>query len=350
MTVATSCDIGFPFPEPPEPGELREVAEGVLWLRLALPFALDHVNIFLIEDGPGWTALDAGIADGRTRAAWEQVLTQRLAGKPVNRLVITHYHPDHAGLAGWLLGRAGAELAMSAAEHAMSRYLRAGARGVDSAAHRAFYQRHGLETRAIEALMGRGHAYLRMTTDLPPRFHLLRAGDVLRIGGRDFEVWTGAGHAPEQVMLVCRAAGLFFAADQVLARISPNISVHAYEPEGDPLAAYLASLAALKAGVPGGVLVLPGHNLPFYGLHPRIDQLMAHHQDRCGLIASACRTAPRSAADLLPVVFKRSLDAHQTGFAFGEIVAHLRYMRQRGELSSVSGADGVERARLVVGG
>jgi glyoxylase-like metal-dependent hydrolase (beta-lactamase superfamily II) len=345
MTTIAPPSLTFPFAEPPEFGQLRPVAPGVLWLRLALPFALNHVNIYLIEDGDGWAAIDAGIANAATKAVWERVLAQDLAGRRITRLIVTHYHPDHAGLAGWLLQRCGVELAMSRTEHATSRTLRRNPAAIVSESHREFYRRHGLPPATIEALMGRGHAYLRMTTDLPERFDVLEAGQTLSIGGRDFAVLTGGGHAPEQVMLLCRQARLFFPADQVLARISPNISVHAYEPESDPLAAYLVSLAALRAAISDDVLVLPTHNMPFYGLHQRVDELMAHHRQRCAQIATACRRAPHSATDLLPVVFPRTLDEHQMGFAFGEVVAHIRYMLGRGDLVAVEAEDGMERVR-----
>jgi glyoxylase-like metal-dependent hydrolase (beta-lactamase superfamily II) len=343
MTAPAPASLTFPFAEPPPIGIPRPLVPGVLWLRLALPFALNHVNIYLIEDGDGWAAIDAGIANQATREVWERVLTHDLAGRRITRLIVTHYHPDHAGLAGWLLAHCGVGLAMSRAEHATSRHLRTNPGAIDSDAHRAFYRRHGLGQAATEAVMGRGHAYLRMTTDLPERFEVLEAGQTLRIGGRDFEVLTGGGHAPEQVMLHCRAERLFFPADQVLARISPNISVHAYEPQGDPLAAYLASLAALRATIPADVLVAPMHNLPFHGLHQRIDELAAHHRQRCAAIAAACRHQPHSATELLPVVFPRALDEHQMGFAFGEVVAHTRYMLGRGDLLAVDTGDGVER-------
>lgn len=333
----------FPFAEPPEFGSFVTLAPGVLWLRLALPFALNHVNIYLLEDGDGWAVIDAGIANSATRAVWEQLLAGGLGGRRITRLIVTHYHPDHAGLAGWLLERCGVELAMSRTEHATSHFMRNDPTAIGSDQHRAFYRRHGLGEAATEAVMGRGHAYLRMTTDLPDRYEVLAAGQTLRIGGRDFAVLTGGGHAPEQVMLLCRADRLFLPADQVLARISPNISVHAYEPDGDPLGDYLASLAALRATVPDDVLAAPTHNLPFYGLHQRIDELAAHHDQRCGLIVEACRTRPHSATDLLPVLFPRALDEHQTGFAFGEVVAHVQYLVRQGRLAWADAGDGIER-------
>jgi len=169
------------------------------------------------------------------------------------------------------------------------------------------------------------------------------AGDTLKIGGRAFAVLTGDGHAPEQVMLYCAAEKLFFAADQVLAKITPNVSVWAVDPHGDPLGLYLRSLRALNAELPPDALVLPGHQLPFHGLHARARELMAHHDERCAAIAAACRERPRSAAELVPVIFHHALDPHQMSFAFSEVLAHVNYMLGRGELAWADAAGGVER-------
>jgi len=185
---------------------------------------------------------------------------------------------------------------------------------------------------------------LKMVSGLPPIFTRIVAGDTLQIGGRSFEVLTGNGHAPEQVMLYCAADNVFLAADQVLAKITPNISVWAVDPNGDPLGLYIRSLHELKGEIPADALVLPGHQLPFCGLHTRSDELIAHHEMRCAAIAEACRTTPRSAAELVPVLFSRQLDPHQMSFAFSEVQAHVNYMLRRGELAWVEGDDGVERA------
>jgi glyoxylase-like metal-dependent hydrolase (beta-lactamase superfamily II) len=182
-----------------------------------------------------------------------------------------------------------------------------------------------------------------MVSGLPPTFSRVVAGDTLQIGKRSFEVLTGNGHAPEQVMLYCAADKVFLAADQVLAKITPNISVWAVDPDGDPLGLYIRSLGELKARIPDDVLVLPGHQLPFYGLHARSDQLIAHHEVRCGTIADAARAAPCSAAELVPVLFSRALDPHQMSFAFSEVQAHVNYMLRRGELVWAEGSDGIER-------
>ena len=343
MSIATTSPLVFPHAEPPAPGEIVEIAPGVLWFRLALPFALDHVNVYLIDDGDGWAVLDTGLGDAATVAAWEAALAGKLRGRPLTRLIGTHFHPDHVGLAGWLTERFDLELLMSRTEYLFTVMLRGNLDAIESPAHLAFFRRHGLDEPAIEALVGRGHSYLRMTTGMPSTYRRLVAGETIDIGGRQFDVLTGGGHAPEQVMLLCRDEGLFFPADQVLARITPNISVWAWEPAADPLGDYMSSLASLPLQVPSGVLVLPAHNLPFRGAHVRLRELTAHHEERCARIAAACATTALSAAEIVPVLFRRPLDAHQTGFAFGEVLAHINYMLSRGELVIADETGGVQR-------
>jgi glyoxylase-like metal-dependent hydrolase (beta-lactamase superfamily II) len=324
----------FPVPEAPSPGTITDIAPGVRWLRLALPFALDHVNIYLIADGDGEAVLDTGIADAPTRAVWEGLLA---GGLRPTRLILTHFHPDHVGLANWLAERCGAPVSMPLTEYLFAQNLRHNKEALGSPTHRDFYISNGLPEAEAALLMGRGHHYLRMTTGLPPVFHRLRAGNTLLLDGRALEVFTGGGHAPEQAMLWDRAGGVFFAADQVLAKISPNISVWPQEPDADPLGIYLESLAALRASVPADVLVLPAHNLPFRGLHTRLAELAEHHAARCASVAKACADGPKTVYEIIPAMFHRPLDAHQTGFAFGEAMAHVNYMVGRGELLSVPG-------------
>lgn len=341
LALTETPDIVTPFPEPPAPGEIREVAPGVLWLRFALPFLLNHVNIYLIEDDGGWAAFDTGLGDDATRAAWDAIFAGPLHGQRLTRIICSHYHPDHVGLVGWLTKRFACPLWMPRTEILMVRVLE----NREFAANPRFYNERGLGTDAGGRVAGDGHGYLRMVTGLPLDFQRLQSGQSLRIGGRDFEVHTGGGHAPEQAMLHCPSDKLFVSADQVLVRISPNISVQAMEPQADPLGEYLASLAALSDAIPPDALVLPGHQMPFNGLQRRAAELAHHHQIRCGLIADACRTQPRAAADLLPVMFKRQLDAHQTGFAFGEVLAHVNYMLARGQLTQSRDPDGILRIR-----
>ena len=345
MSSAVHASLLFPHPDPPEPGGLIEVAPGVLWLRLALPFALDHVNVYLIEDGPGWAVFDTGVCDERTQAVWAMLLAGPLHDRPVTRVIATHFHPDHLGLGGWLAARCGVDLWMSQTEYFFAQTLLGRADAIRSPAHRAFFRERGLGEEATEALLGRGHAYLRMTSGVPLSYRRLAAGERLDIGGRHFAVATGGGHSPEQVMLICRDEKLVFSADQVLARISPNISVCPWEPDADPLGAYLASLDSLHDIVPAGALVLPGHHLPFVGLQDRVADLADHHERRCREISDACAERALSAADLVPLLFTRPLDPQQTGFAFGEVLAHVNYLLRRGRLAMHADADRTQRYR-----
>jgi glyoxylase-like metal-dependent hydrolase (beta-lactamase superfamily II) len=342
--AAPGPQLVYPHSLPPAPASTIEVAPGILWARLALPFRLNHVNIYFIDDGDGWALIDTGLGDEATRLAWQPFLDGMLRQRPLTRIIATHLHPDHVGAAGFLLRHFDVPLYMSSTEYFQSQniYLDPGALEADH--YRRFYLEHGLDAGTTERVVTSGHGYLKLTSGLPPTYHRVVAGDLLRIGNREFEVLTGGGHSPEQIMLACRAEKLFLGADQVLAKISPNVSVHAVDPEGDPLGHYMRSLHALQKDVPGDFLVLPGHNLPFYGLHTRIDELIEHHRARCDFIQQACRESPRSAAELVPFVFSRGkLDPHQMGFAFSEVLAHVNYMLRLGELKPFATTDGIGR-------
>src|SRR5271169_1080553 len=314
--------LAFPLAQPPDPGGLVEIAPGVRWFRLPLPYRLDHVNIYLIRDEGGWTVLDTGLGTDACRTTWEAILSGPLAGQRLTAMIVTHFHPDHVGLAGWLADRLGLPLSMPRPEYLYSLALQYAPGDLGADMHRPFYRRHGLSHEVTEAVLGRGHEYLRQTTGVPTTYHRIQHRDTLRIDARAFRVITGGGHALEQAMLYRSEERLFLAADQVIARISPNVSVHAMEPDLDALGIYLRSLSGLRDSVAQDVLVLPGHGLPFYGLHERIEELIEHHGHRCDAIAKACQRQPLSVADIVPHVFQRELDEHQTGFALGEVLAH----------------------------
>ena len=333
----------FPFPTAPQPGNVIEVAPGILWARMPLPFRLDHVNVYLIDDGDGWAVLDTGIGDETTRAAWESLLAGLLSGKRLTRLIVTHFHPDHIELAGWLSRRFDLPLLTSQTSYLGCLNISLSPGALDAKPYREFYLRHGLDAETTNTVSTRGHEYLKMVTALPPTFKRLVAGDTLKLGERTFSVYSGDGHAPEQVMLYCQEERLLLAADQVLAKISPNVSVWAVEPEGDPLGLYLRSLTALNTAIGADALVLPGHQLPFYGLHTRIGELIEHHKRRCAAIADACRNAPKSAAEIVPVVFHLPLDPHQMSFAFSEVLAHVNFMLGQGELVWGESENGVRK-------
>jgi glyoxylase-like metal-dependent hydrolase (beta-lactamase superfamily II) len=334
--------LTFPFAAPPAAGEVPEIAPGIRWLRLPLPYRLDHVNIYLLRDGDGWVPLDSGLGTDECKNAWDAALAGPLAGQPLKSLIVSHFHPDHVGLAGWLCDRFGLRMAMPRPEYLHAAMIQCAPPDHGEAVFRPFYQRHGLSPEATEVVLSRGHEYLRRTTGVPVSYSRIKHGDTLTVGERAFQVLTGGGHSLEQAMLYRPQERLFLAADQVIARISPNVSVHPIEPDLDALGIYLASLRAIKASVADDVLVLPGHGLPFHGLHARIDELIAHHALRCGEIAAACRDRPLTVAQIVPHLFTRPLDAHQTGFAFGEVLAHVNHMLGQGTLRPDPDA-GVER-------
>jgi glyoxylase-like metal-dependent hydrolase (beta-lactamase superfamily II) len=333
--------LQFPVAGPPEPAETLEVAAGVRWLRMPLPFALDHINLWLLEDGPGWTIVDTGYAMPRTRELWEQIFAHALVGLPVTRVIVTHYHPDHIGLAGWLTERWQAPLWITEKEWLSARVMSRGDEDLGPS-RRRFAHRAGLDAASCELFGEREYSYRRGVPSVPASFQRLSDRMLLEIGGREWRVIVGEGHAPELACLYCAEIGVLISSDQVLPKISPNISVQPHEPDGDPLALYLASLGELRKAVPPEVLVLPSHNLPFYGLHRRIDALAAHHRARCREVLAACEQ-PKTATQLLPTLFRRPLDWHQLGFALGEALAHVHYLMHQGALDRDLGPDGVYR-------
>jgi glyoxylase-like metal-dependent hydrolase (beta-lactamase superfamily II) len=345
-TAKSSAEaLRYPYEAHPGPDQIVEVMPGVLWLRLALPFRLNHVNIYLLADGAGWTAIDAGFGNEETIAAWSALLDGPLKGVNITRLIVTHSHPDHVGLAGWIVERFGCPLQMSQVEYLQSVYHQSRGSEERRNAQALFFRRHGMDENLTDKLLGRGQDYLKRVSILPPSYRRIAHGDEITIGARRFKVITGGGHALDQVMLYCAADKLFLSADQVLSKISPNVSVWAVEPEQNSLGEYLASLASLTTTLPYDVLVLPGHGVPFYGLKTRIKQLADHHEERCRLIAEACRDSAKTSADLVPVVFhKHALDPHQMGFAAGELIAHVNYMLVEGRLTSEE-SNGVLRYR-----
>ena len=345
MQPHPASTLTYPIPVAPAPGGLIDVAPGLRWLRLPLPYRLDHVNIYLLENEGGWSVLDTGLGTDESKAIWEAVVAGPLAGEGLKSLIVSHYHPDHVGLAGWMCARFGIKMAMPRPEYLLSLVLQHAPGDYGAEVYRPFYRRHGLDAEATEIVLSRGHEYLHRTTGVPPSYHRIKNGDTLAIGRRDFRVMTGGGHALEQAMLYRPEEKLFLAADQVIARISPNVSMHPMEASLDALGIYLASLRSIRATVAPDVLVLPGHGQPFYGLHDRIDELIAHHAERCGAIAKACQSAALSVAEIVPHLFTRTLDAHQTGFAFGEVLAHVNHMLGKNELRLETDADGVDRYR-----
>lgn len=345
-TVQSSAEaLRYPWDQHPGPEEVVEIRPGVLWARLKLPFRLNHVNIYLLADGDGYAMIDAGFGNEETIEAWTKLFEGPLKGVHITRLIVTHSHPDHVGLAGWIVERFNCPLVMSQVEYLQSVYHQNRGTEERKEAQRQFFRRHGMDESLTEKLLGRGQDYLKRVSVLPPSYRRISHGDEVVIGARRFKVITGGGHALDQVMLYCADDKLFLSADQVLSKISPNVSVWAVEPDQNSLGEYLASLASLTTTLPYDLLVLPGHGVPFYGLKTRIKQLADHHEERCRLIADACREQPKTSRELVPVVFnKHVLDEHQMGFAAGELVAHVNYMIVEGRLTAAT-KDGVLQYR-----
>jgi glyoxylase-like metal-dependent hydrolase (beta-lactamase superfamily II) len=331
----------------PPAGRTLEVAPGVRWVRMPLPFALDHINLWLLRDSidgrEGWSIVDCGITSDTTRAHWEQVFADELGALPVLRVIVTHMHPDHMGLAHWLTERWNCRLWVSATDYNAAQVASNATIGFGGPSAARFMASHGLADReAIARIEARTNYYASMVPRIPSSFRRLLDGETLHIGGRDWRCHVGYGHAPEHMSLHCKSLGVLISGDMVLPRISTNISVIDVEPEANPLPLYLDSLERMRA-LPAETLVLPSHGRPFRGLHTRIDQLRSHHDERFAEVIAACEGSSQSAADLLPVMFKRKLDLHQTTFAMGEAIAHLNALWLAGKLRRERGEDGIHR-------
>lgn len=346
------AQLDYPFDERlPDPGTAQQVAPGVLWLRMGLPFALNHINLWLLEDRyqtetgmvRGWTAIDCGISSEASRASWETIFATSLRGLPIVRVIVTHCHPDHVGLADWLCTRWQAPLWMTTGEYAFARMMCAALPGADGTAMLPHFQRHGLINAAmLERLEKRKNYYHSLVPAVPLAYRRLYDNQTVGIGSRSWRVITGFGHSPEHAALYCAELNLLISGDMVLPRISTNVSVFAIEPEANALQSYLDSLEKYEP-LPADTLVLPSHGKPFRGLHTRITQLRDHHAARLAEVAEACACAPQSAADIVPIMFARPLDAHQLTFALGEALAHLHKLWCDGILHRSLCSDGIIR-------
>ena len=333
--------LDFPHAAPPAPGEAIEVAPGVRWIRMPLPFALDHINLWLARDDDGRsTAVDAGYGNETTRALWER----HLATTSLSRVIATHYHPDHLGNAAWLAERFGVPVRMTQAE-----FLTAHAVLDQRATHAladtcALFLAHGLEREHVDALAARGNAYARGVPRAPRTIERMIAGDTMRFGGDDWTVIPGHGHSPEHAALYAARSNVLISGDMLLPRISTNVAVWPADPDGDPLGRFLDSLAAFER-LPGDALVLPSHGLPFRGIAARVGELRAHHEARLAELEDALRGAgrPMAAGEVVPVLFRRPLDLQQRFFATGEAIAHLNHLWHAGRAQRHAGDGGALR-------
>jgi len=325
----------------PAPGQPEQIAEGVYWARFPMPMSLDHINLWLLEDDDGWTVVDTCLNLGNARQIWEGLFTSLMADKPVNRVICTHMHPDHVGLAGWLTERFGCELWMSREEFLMCRAMAADTGREAPEVAQRHYRAAGYDEEQLERYRNKFGNFGRAISPLPDSFRRLVDRETITIGGRYWQIIVGSGHSPEHVCLYCPALKLFISGDQVLPRITPNVSVFPTEPNGDPLKEWLRSSARIREILPDDVLVLPAHEAPFYRLHVRLSQLIeSHNEDLNGLFEYL--TEPRRAVDCFPALFRREIDAGSLGLATGETIAHLNCLLGRRRISRTRDAQGVD--------
>ncbi len=341
MLHATDSEpVAYEFAQTPDAGATMPVAPGVLWLRMPLPFALSHINLWLLEDGGGWTIVDTGVHSKDSRAVWESILDEPLGRRPVNRVLVTHLHPDHAGCAGWLSRKLGAGLWMTREEYLLCRILTADTGRDAPEAGIGFYHAAGFPPEALNRYQELFGMFGRFVSELPESYTRLKDGDAVDIDGRRWEVIVGRGHSPEHACFYRAENNVLISGDQLLPTISSNVSVFPTEPLADPLADWLASLRILKDRVPADVLVLPAHGRPFRGAHDRLDQLIAEHEACLDALLKHCRK-PRRAVDVFPALFKSPIRDSNLIMATGESVAHLNYLMNQEILERSTDTNGV---------
>ncbi len=341
----------------PPAGKTLDVAPGIKWIRMSLPFALNHINLWLMRDaldGPkgklqGWTVVDCCISRDESKAQWQQIFDTELEGLPILRVICTHMHPDHIGLASWLCDRwTTAEhtcrLWISATDYGVARLASVSPTGFGGGEQSAaFFESHGLaNANYLAQIKARTNYFKNLVPDVPRSFKRMQEGDVITIGDRSWRCISGYGHAPEHIALYCAELRVLIGGDMMLPRISTNVSVHENEPEANSLKQFLSSIDKFKL-LDADTLTLPAHGKPFTGLHTRITQLHDHHHDRLDEVINACRTGICSAADIVPIMFKRELDLHQMTFAMGEAIAHLHLLWFDGRLGRQVDTKGIYR-------
>lgn len=331
--------IRYPHAAPEPDGSAIELAPGVLWLRMPLPMALDHVNCFAFDDGDGWTLVDTGFDTRKTRAIWRAAMEGPMGGKPVSRVIGTHHHPDHIGLAGWFIEQ-GAELIMARIGWLMARMLRLDEQPELTPESVSFYTRAGMDPGVLERRMGeRPFNYADCVAPLPAGYTRLDEGDTLTFGSRTWDVRLGGGHAADHLTFWSREDGLVIGGDQLLPKISANIGVYVTEPDADPVTDWLAATARLRPHAREDHIVLPGHKLVYTGLPRRLDEI------RDGTLAALDRlhahiAQPRRAGDCFAPLFQREIGAGEYGLALVEAVANLNHLHQTGRAARELRDDG----------
>ncbi|SMX24665.1 MBL fold metallo-hydrolase [Boseongicola aestuarii] len=333
--------LRYPFETPPPEGEVTEVVDGILWARLPLPMALDHVNVYILDGDDGWTIVDTGFNSRRTRAIWQKLLEGPLAGKPVARVLVTHHHPDHVGLAGWFVTEHGAELLMSRTAWLMARMLTLDEQAVPPPETMAFWKSAGMSAEILASRANeRPFNFADAVAPIPLGYTRVTGDSRLVLGGRGWLVLEGNGHAPEHLTLWSEDSQVVLAGDQIIPSISPNIGVYATEPEADPLAEWLESCERFQTFATPGQLVLPGHKLPFIGTETRLDQLIQNHHGALQRL-EAFLVEPHTAAECFRTLFKRDIPSGEYGLALVEAMAHCLHLWHDGRVTREMREDGV---------
>jgi glyoxylase-like metal-dependent hydrolase (beta-lactamase superfamily II) len=339
--------LKYLFDDAPESGHVREIVPGVLWLRMPLPMALDHINLYLLEDSDGWWLIDTGIAIDPTQALWEGVFERYLKGKPVKAVVSTHYHPDHTGMAGWLCEKWRVPFYMTQGEYFTGLSFSRTVQEHFSWSSEQFLRHSGYSLQQVNTAREHFGGFGPYIKPMPTSFRRLVDGGTLTINGNRWEIVVGSGHSPEHACLYCSALNILISGDQVIPRITSNVSVMGAEPEANPLKEWFSSHEKFLVELPADALVLPAHNAPFYGLHERLRFLIEHHEDHLLALEEACLSEELTAMELLPTLFKRELDEFSIGLALGECIAHLNFLHQRGQVERTLDEEGAYRYRSI---
>jgi len=325
--------LNFIADKAPENGTVTEVADGVYWLRFALPMkGLDHINLWALRDGDGWVVVDTGISNKDSKNIWEKHFKELLGGRPIDRVICTHLHPDHTGLAGWLCRKFGAPLLMTRGEYFLCRVLAADTGQVAPREGITFYRKAGYTEEQIELYKMRFGGFGKAISALPNSYDRLTDGELGLIDGREWRIVIGSGHSPEHACLWCPELGICLTGDQLLPNISSNVSVWPTEPEANPLQDWIDSCHKLKTILPEDTLICPAHGIPFYGAHKRLDKLIEHHEKALTRLLEFCQT-PRLSTEVYSVLFRRAINDGNRIMAVGESIAHLNCLKNRGLLS-----------------
>lgn len=306
----------------PDESKLTFINDDIAWLRMPLPFQLDHINLYLIRDGDRFALVDTGLHTSKTQAIWDTIFSEQKVS--LSKVVVTHMHPDHLGNAGWLTERFEIPLYMTHKEYYVSRAIRAGDQGASTRLDEQFMRRAGLSQEAISRSLQRRNGIRHVISPIPLSFECLKENDSLVIGNTTWKVIIGKGHSPEHACLYCEQNGVLISGDHVLPQISPNIGVYSTEPNANSLKQYLTTLPQFL-NLPEDTIVLPAHKRPFTGLHDRVSALMSHHHEHLSSLIEFCQEE-RSLVDCLPVLFKRELDEQSMFFAVAECLSHLNYL------------------------